>query len=848
MKRLLCYMCMGLVLILVNPFLPLSYSQPSFQKDIRPILEKNCLGCHSTETHQGGLVTTTFDSLLKGGALDGPAVIPGNSRLSPLVLRLRGEIKPQMPLGGDPLSEKEIILISQWIDQVPTDTQAQAASDKLSWPWTKLALPEVPQVKRTEWVKNPIDAFILATLEEKGMDPAPTVSDRALLRRLYFGLIGLPPSPDEMEQFLKDTSADAVLDQIEKLLANPAYGERWGRHWLDLVKYSDTVGESVDYPRPHMWRYRDYVVRAFNQDMPYDRFVRQQVAGDTYRKYGIEGKVATGFLHQWVYVQRVTPGEPRRDFLNDVVASTGSVFLGVTLGCARCHDHKFDPIPTRDYYRMEAFFAPITVGPVDLPFTPYEVPHLKPEVWEEKSATWKSTLAKRKESADQVKAELKTRVEKYYQLMSPQDLKDWVIPDLKRIPFPKGVLYTEAEKQQLKIISRQTQRFANVNSPDYYKAKAYVASDSFRETNPSPPVTYVLKGGNFKLQGETVKAGFFSTITGDAKPANLNGLDIRSSGGSPRKVLAEWIASSENPLTARVMVNRIWQHHFSRGLASTPSDLGKNGGVAVHHKLIDWLACQFIESGWSIKDIHRLILQSNVYRQSLRTPHLKAYQEIDSDNLYLWRRSPVRIEAEVIRDTTLAVSGQLNLALGGPPFFPDIKDIVQMRAGVWWEPSQREERSRRSLYVVQCRSLQLPMMTVFDGASINESCPNRDVTTVTPQVFALFNSKFSHEQSRFMADRILSEVGNNPDKQIERAFQLAFQRSPTAFEKTECLAFLHPPEVNPNPNQQPQVSLRSVSFEQNLSDGLASQKGVEKGSLSRLCLVLINMNEFIFLQ
>ncbi len=852
MNHLFSHLCLAAVLVLsAQPSIPVALGadeEIDFDRDIRPILEQHCQSCHSAEAHQSGLVVETLDALLEGGALDGPAVIAGNSAASPLIARLKGDAEPAMPMSGSRLTDGEISLIAAWIDRLkPADGAAdRAGGGSGSWPWTRLALPEVPAVKQQQWVRNPVDAFVLAALEEKGMEPAPPASRRALLRRIHFGLNGLPPSPEAMAAFLQAPSEDAYRNAIERLLDNPAYGERWGRHWLDLVRYSDTVGESVDYPRPHMWRYRDYVIRAFNRDMPYDRFIRQQLAGDAYRKYGAEGKIATGFLHQWVFVQRVDSPQTRRDYLNDVVGTTGSVFLGMTLGCARCHDHKYDPIPTRDYYRMEAFFAPVTVGPEPVPFTPYELPELEPGRWKKKAEDWKSLLDRRKEEGARFKAELAARVAPHTQLMAPQDLKDWVVSDLKRTPFPKRSLYSKEETERLRLISRQGQRFANPNSPDYYKAMAFVASQGFRAHTAGPPTTYVLKGGNYKLRGEVVEPGVLSAVTGHSRPVDYKGLDIRSSRGSSRRLLAEWVASPDNPLTARVMVNRIWQYHFGRGLVSTPSDLGKNGGGTVHRELLDWLAWQFIRSGWSIKEMHRIILQSNVYRQSLRTPHLEAYRKLDSDNRYLWRRNPIRLEAEVTRDSVLAVSGQLNPSMGGPPFFPDIDDQVQLRAGVWWEPSPRQERSRRSVYVLQCRSLQLPMVAVFDGPNINESCPVRDVTTVTPQVFALLNSRFSHQQARFMADRIRREAGDDPERQVEHAFQLAFQRTPSALERNECLSFLKQHEDGPEP--PPRVTLRAIGFGNDLGESLNKQKHPNGDLLSRLCLVLINMNEFIFLE
>ena len=306
MNHLFSHLCLAAVLILsAQSSIPVAFGadeEISFDRDIRPILEQHCQTCHSAEVHQSGLVVDTLEALLEGGALDGPAVVAGNSAASPLISRLKGDIEPAMPMSGSRLTDGEISRIAAWIDQLkPADVAAvRAAGNSRSWPWTRLARPEVPTVKQQQWVRNPVDAFVLSALEEKGMEPASQASRRALLRRIYFGLTGLPPSPEAMAAFLEDSSEDAYTAAIEKLLDDPAYGERWGRHWLDLVRYSDTVGESVDYPRPHMWRYRDYVVRAFNRDMPYDRFIRQQLAGDAYRNYGAEGKIATGFLHQWV--------------------------------------------------------------------------------------------------------------------------------------------------------------------------------------------------------------------------------------------------------------------------------------------------------------------------------------------------------------------------------------------------------------------------------------------------------------------------------------------------------------------------------------------------------------------
>ena len=805
-------------------------ASPGFEQDIRPILESNCGSCHSSQSHRSDLVLETTDSLLEGGALDGPAVIAGNSARSPLMLRLRGERQPAMPLGGDALSA------GGNRSHRPLDRRHGGSRRRRgeAGGQTRMALdqtaesPQVPPVQQQDWVTNSIDAFILAQLERKGLRPAPPASRRALLRRLYYGLIGLPPTPEDMARLLQDPSPEAYSRAVEQLLADSRYGERWGRHWLDLVRYADTRGGGLEYPRPHMWRYRDYVVRAFNQDRPYDRFIKEQLAADAFPAYGDEGKIGASFLTLGVRVER-SAEEGRRDVLIDVVDTTGATFLGVTLGCARCHDHKYDPISIRDYYRLEAFFAPLTFGAKPLKFTQYEAPQQQPKWWKQKSEAWDQVLSERKQSAEAFRAGLKKREAAHYTLMSPQDLKDWVVPDLKRMPFAKGDFYTREERERLALIRRQTARFANPSSPDYYKAMAYLTSDApLRNT----VATYVLKGGNLKLRGEEVKPGFLSGVTGHSKPANMDGL-----GRSRRMLLAEWIASRDNPLTARVMVNRIWQHHFGQGLVRTASDFGRNGSGTLHQDLLDWLAWQFVERGWSVKEMHRLILQSSVYRQSVENPQNRAFEEIDPANQLLWKRSPIRAQAEVIRDSLLAVSGNLNPVTGGPPFLPAAEDEWQKRSRTWWEPSPLEDRNRRSIYMLQMRSFQLPMMTVFDGANTSERCAVRNVTTVTSQVFSLFNGTFAHQQAQAMAGRILKEVGEDPALQVRRAFQLAFQRDPDPSEALDCLAFLQPAPR--------QLSLTPVA----LSDsGAASGLEGQQGSLQDLCLVLLNMNEFIYLE
>lgn len=808
-----------------------------FDANVRSLLEQNCFSCHNAQTHQSGLVLETQASIMKGGAIQGPAIIAGKSDQSPLIQRLRGTREPKMPMKGQPLSEEQIGRIARWIDQLNPSSAIvdNRSSRKLGWPWTPVTKLEIPVVKNTEWVNNPIDAFILAKLEQRELEPARAVSKRGLLRRLYFGLIGLPPTPEEMEQFLTNPSPKVYKQEVEKLLRDSRYGEHWGRHWLDLARYSDTRGGAIDYPQIHMWRYRDYVIRAFNQDRPYDRFIKEQLAGDAFRNYGNEGKLGLGFLGLWVQVE--AEGEQaRRNFITDVVNTTGSVFLGLTLGCAHCHDHKYDPLPQKDYARIEAFFSPMSFDKQDLPFHQYELPLQQPERWKRKKNQWKEQLAEMDKKISEFRTELKNREVAYQVLRAPQDLKDWVEEGQRKLLEPSDTLLTQEDKDRLALIRLQKGRFANPVVPGYYEPKAYMVKESPLQHNLA---TYVLTGGNWRLKAEQVQPGFLSAITGNSDPVNLDGLR-----GSRRKLLAQWITRRDHPLTARVMVNRIWQYHFGKGLVSTPSDFGDNGGGTVHQDLIDWLAWQFMENGWSVKKIHRLILNSNVYQQAMTHPRSEAYEKVDPDNRYLWVRDPVRIEAESLRDSLLAVSGQLNPEAGGPPFFPE-ENLEQMaRAETWWDPSDSKELKRRSIYMIQSRSYPIPMIKVFDGPNLDESCVVRGNTTVTPQVFTLFNGKFSHEQSQIMAERILTEVGTDPVKQIERAFQLAFQRLPSKAEKETSMAFLAEPKaVLKKPHN---FSLRRVGLVQNAERGIS---GVDRiRSLSDLCLVLINMNEFVFLE
>jgi mono/diheme cytochrome c family protein len=774
-----------------------------FAQRLRPVLEQHCAGCHTGAAPQGGLSVASLDTLLHGGKR-GPAIRPGDAGASLLMRFVRGEQQPVMPLGGA-LKPEVIEALAEAIGQMTPPAAATAAPDRDAWLYRKPAAPAIPEVKNREWVRNPIDAFVLAALEAKKMRTAAPADRRALIRRVYFDLIGLPPPPGEVEEFVSSADPEAYEKLIDKLLADQRYGERWARHWLDLVRFAESDGFAIDGERPAAWRYRDYVIRAFNDDKPYDEFVKDQLAGDEIgRSPG--SMVALGFLRMGTWEADANfKTQLRQDFLNEITSTTSSVFLGLTAGCARCHDHKYDPIPTRDFYRLQAFFAATRID---------ERPAAFLEV--EKPAEMRRLLRRYEDEADEAEAGVK-RIE--------QDLKDHYIaakglkPDdkaaddfRKSLRDKKDATFSAEQRkahEEATLRQRRTSEAAR-----RYRPVAYAVADVAPPHVPSLPDTYVLGGGELAAKGDKVEPGFPVCVTGKEEPAV-----IPFAGGSSgrRRGLAEWIASPSNPLTARVMANRIWQHHFGEGIVRTPSDFGRNGDKPSHPELLDWLALEFVEKKWSVKAMHRLMLTSNAYRQSTSHPDWKQYAAADPENRLLWRMNWLRLESEVIRDSILALSGRLTHLGGGPGFFFDISDDVAQGFEFFkWFPSADAEQRRRSVYAFQRRSVMMPMMEVFDGANMSESCSRRNVTTVAPQALTLLNGELTMREARHFAERVIELAGPEPARQVDRAFLLALARPPDSAEKREALA---------------------------LYDGEPPA-----AALARLGAVLFNLNEFAYLE
>ncbi|MBM3756512.1 MAG: DUF1553 domain-containing protein [Acidobacteria bacterium] len=762
-----------------------------FTEKLQPLLARHCAFCHTGRTAQSGFSVTSLADLVKGGKR-GPGIIPGNANASKLLQFVRGDAAPRMPLGSPPLPESVISELAAAIDAM-TPAPAAVSTDHAKWLFSKPARIAPPSK-----TGNPIDAFIQARLKEKGLKPAPPADKRALLRRVYFDLIGLPPSLEETAAFLNDPSANAYDTLVDKLLSDKRYGERWARHWLDLVRFAESDGFAIDGERPTAWRYRDYVIRAFNDDKAYDDFIQEQLAGDEMGgRGGGQNLIATGYLRMGPWEADANfDNQLRLDWLNEMAGTTSQVFLGLTAGCARCHDHKYDPIPQKDFYRLQAFFAATRTDERPAPFSDAEGRlHMR------------SMVRKYEDDLEGLDAAFKSMESALKAKLKPKEKLPEVIADAKNVSL------TEAERKDYKALQERITRMQG--EMRRYQPLAYavneVAPPQILEVAP----TYVLGGGELASKGERVEPGFLRAVTGSGEDAKL-GMANRYRSGR-RKVLAEWIASAGNPLTARVMVNRIWQHHFGQGIVRTPSDFGMNGDRPSHPELLDWLANEFVDKKWSIKAMHRLMLTSDTYKQSTRHADWKAYTETDSDNRLLWRANWSRLEAEVLRDSLLSLSGRLNSEAGGPGMFFNVSDEVAKGFQMFkWYPSEEKQQLRRSIYAFQRRSLAMPMLEVFDAANMSESCSRRGSTTVAPQALTLLNGALTATESEHFAARVIELAGPSMEKQVDRAFDLVLARPPKPAELSEA---------------------------RKLYEGRAP-----KEALTRLATVLFNLNEFLYLE
>jgi hypothetical protein len=725
-----------------------------FESKVRPLLANNCFRCHGEELQKSKLRLDSLEAILHGGKR-GPALVPGQPQQSWIIDAVNYRKGLEMP-PNKKLNKQQTDILEQWVQMgapwpgssgivqinPKNDEFKIAAKDRAYWAFKPVVRPQTPVVAGCN---NPIDAFIRKQLENKGLSHNGPASRQGLIRRVYFDLIGLPPTPEEVEKFIHDKSPDAYEKLIDRLLAMPQYGERWGRHWLDVVRFAQTNGYERDSEKPLAWKYRDYVIKSLNEDKPYNQFILEQIAGDELPQVTDESIIATAFFRLGVWDDE--PDDPKQakyDELDDMLSTTSTAFLGLTVGCARCHDHKFDPIGQEDYYSMLAFLRNIQ---------PYSIP-----------------------------------------------------------PAKKGDLGTV---------------FAKLKNGDM--------TLGVREFGPKAQPTHVLIRGSAATPGKLVQPQFVRVLCANdeaAKPKLPGPVPTIQSSGR-RLALAQWLASKDNPLTARVLVNRLWHYHFGRGIVATPSDFGKTGMAPTHPELLDWLAAELVDGGWTMKRLHKLILLSETYCQSSQSKNAKAILA-DPDNTLLWRQNLKRLEAEAIRDAVLCVSGQLNLAMGGRGFFPNLpKEVLatQSMPGNGWGKSTKDEQHRRSVYIFIKRTLGVPFLEVFDGASPDSPTAKRTVTTIAPQALILLNSEFMQEQSLTCADRLLQGAAADPSAQIEQLFRLALSRSPSGKERKISLDFLA--------HTQPKVRLSLKN---------ASAAEVYRQSLAQLCKVVMNLNEFVYID
>ena len=746
-----CFILLGVLSVLIA-----ADSAPAaeidFTRDVRPLLRQHCVKCHGDKKQQGGLRFDSRADAVRAGDSGEKSIVPGQAEKSELIRRVTSrDDDKRMPPEGETLSAKQIELLRQWINEGAKwpDEAGSAASgrqemvvtaeDRKHWSFQPLRDVALPTVKNIAWIRSPIDQFILARLEANGLQPSPPIGSRKLVRRIYFDVAGLPPDTEISNLKSPIPNAD---DLIDKLLDSPHYGERWGRHWLDVARYADSDGQETDRDRPQAYRYRDFVIRALNADMPFDQFVRWQLAGNEYEPENPEAVAATGFLTAGTFAalpDKLMVDERLRNRYNeldDMLSTIGTGLLGLTFGCARCHDHKYDAIPARDYYRILSALhcgdrAEVTVG-----------------------------------------------------------------------------------ASQEKLLA-------------------------YRDAGPEPKPSWLFRRGDYYDHEQPVTLGFLTVLTRDKSPEDFwreaREKSPAKESTQQRRALAEWMTDVDHgagALVARVIVNRVWQHHFGSGLVRTVGDFGVRSEAPSHPELLEWLARDLVQHGWKLKRLHRLILTSAAYQQASAgiTP-----ASADPDNRLLWKRHPQRLEAEILRDSMLAVSGTLNLEAFGPGFKPPIADEAMLARNIK-DPYPKDVKDsadvrRRSVYMFHKRVIPNPLLQAFDKPDAQQSCNRRDPTTVAPQALALLNDPFVRSVSLDFADRLLKEADNDPAKCIDRGYQLAVCRSPSDTERLASLEFLET-QIKERTTREPKPSADEA----------------RRRALADWCQILFSLNEFLYID
>lgn len=721
------------------------------------------------------------------------------------------------------------------------------------WSFQPLLRVEPPRVDSETAAANPIDRFVVAKLAESGLKSNPRAGPRTLLRRLYFDLIGLPPAPEQVEAFERDSSTEAYERMVDELLASPRFGERWARHWLDVARYADSDGYEFDIERPHAYPYRDFVIRAFNEDLPFDTFVQWQIAGDEIAPDNPMAVAATGFCTNGPTISNQQNELNRYDELDDILSTTGSAVLGMTLGCARCHDHKYDPVPMRDYYRMVSAFT-TTKRHDALLGTRDEI-----AAYHARYAEWEGRLKVAKDQLDRVYAPIRDSLRrlKINALQISEAEKELLRAPIRAENAEQSALL-EKYKDQIGVEEAEVVRSLEPDSAARASAIRELIDSIELEKPQSPPLalaltdsastpsdTYFLARGDPAAKREKMPLGFLSVLPG-ASSDRFRWTKIRPESATTtyqRTALARWLTDVDEGagrLTARVIVNRLWHHHFGQGIVRTTSDFGTQGDAPSHPELLDWLATELVQHGWNLKYIHKLMVMSDAYqRNSAYDPDCAAR---DPDNRLLWRRTPQRLEAEIIRDATLAVTGCLNLRMYGPGVFPFMPpDAIATGSTAKWPKDAKDgpDTWRRTVYVFVRRSARMPMIEAFDAPDTVTGCGRR-LSTVTPtQALALMNSEFVSDQAKYFAERILRDAGNSPESWVGRAYALALSRPPSNREIELAMDFIL---------RQTQRHERDETAKAQGDIYYIREEDPQYSALTDFCQVVLSLNEFVYID
>ncbi|QDV60907.1 PSD1 and planctomycete cytochrome C domain-containing protein [Crateriforma conspicua] len=779
-----------------------------FAREVQPILAKHCYACHGPDEAEGGLRLTDRDGAMAETDSGEVAIVPGDADASHLIERITADedswVDP-MPPEGDRVSAADVEILRRWIDQ--------GAPWKNHWAFEPVSAPEIPAVPGHPEISHPIDAFVTQRLQQRGLTPNGPADRPTLIRRLYYDLIGIPPTARQIQRFVDDPDPRAYEQLVDHLLRSPHYGERWGRHWLDLVRYAETNSFERDNPKPNAWKYRDYVIRSFNQDKPYDQFVIEQLAGDELSDVTTETLTATGFYRLGIWDDE--PADPEHAFydeMDDLVTTVGQAFLGLTINCARCHDHKIDPIPQSDYYSFLAFFGDVTTYGV------------------RRDQTGNNQIDVSKESLQQQYADLDRQtkdLENQLTEIEQRGIASMSAENQRATEGRKADREAVLEKHLRRHLSKDDwRRYESLRAElrDVRKRRRELPARQSvlglaRLADP-PRETFVLFRGSPHSPTDEVDIAFPELF--DSNVAAMPAPTSRSDSSGRRLALAHWIVDPENRLASRVIANRIWQHHFGRGIVRSTNNFGQLGTPPTHPALLDWLANRFVDGGWRFKSMHRLIVTSEAYRRS--SDSRPDAMQVDPANDLFWRFDRRRLSAEEIRDSMLKVNGSLNDQVYGPSMYPTLSREVmqgQSRPGEGWGNSEADDQNRRSIYIHVKRSLLTPMMTVFDFPDPDRSCEARFMTLQPGQALALLNGDFAHQQAARLAKRM--DANHIDDSQlVNRCVRRVLGRDPTQEE---------------------------IAAGRHLMQRLVNEFEVPRERAAELyCLSVMNWNEFLFVD